>query len=77
MSNIDALQILATCLLAVVGYLAKCRIEKAESELTAVQHEIKEIKGNYLTRFEAVNKNISDSKMEIIKEIHKIEMKEK
>ena len=62
-------------ILAIIGYLAKNKIETMETELKQIKLDMEDFKMNYLDRFEKVNKTISDSKIEIIKALSDLEIK--
>lgn len=62
-------------LLGIIAYLLKSKIEAMETDVKNTKSEMKEIKDNYLDRFEKLNKNINDSKIEIVKELSKIYLK--
>ncbi len=50
------------------------RIKSFERELELIKNESKEIKGNYLSRFEEVHENIHDTKDSILTGIAEIKI---
>lgn len=59
-------------IIGVLGYLFRSRLERIERDIEILKKEQQEFKDNYLDRFEKVNKNINDSKLEIMKELNKL-----
>lgn len=64
-----------TIILGLVAYLYR----QSEQKIKDVENENKEIKDNYLTRFEDVNRNINNLKLEILESLNdlKIQILEK
>jgi archaellum component FlaC len=72
---------LITIIGLIIGFLIKDKINTIEKNMqdlqmkyTGLHAEMLEFKDNYLDRFEKINKNISESKLEILKEFHIAEM---
>lgn len=62
-------------LMNVIGFLVREKVKNIETELTEVRNNLYEFKENYLDRFEKVNKNITETKIEIIEKLHAIDLK--
>lgn len=57
-------------LFGIIGYLYK----RNEDRLKEIELEAKEIKTNYLSRFEMINKNINELKIEILEAVNELKI---
>ncbi len=62
------------CILLVILYLLKTKVESLEQRLTNNEDDMVKFKDNYLDRFEKINKNINNSKIEILEKLHAFEL---
>lgn len=65
---------LVTALSGAAVWLVKDKVSKIEGETKKALDEIREIKDNYLDRFDKVNTNINKSKIEILERFHNLEL---
>lgn len=61
-------------LVLIAGWALRSVVSTINKRLNIVEQEIKEIKENYLERFNKVNTHIVESKEEIIGKLHKLEL---
>ena len=80
--DISTINVIIASTIALLGYLLKNRVDKMEKQIDDMQkdivkinHEMQEFKMNYLDRFQKVNSNIADSKLEIIEKLKDLEIK--
>lgn len=70
----EYLTIGASVVVAVIGYLTTDKIQKMEKTISENKREIKEIKENYLDRFEKLNASVLSSKLEILEKFHEVQI---
>lgn len=59
-----------TIILGIVAYL----YQKNDERLKDIEQEAKEIKTNYLSRFEMINKNINELKIEVLEAVNDLKI---
>lgn len=76
---LGSLGAIVVSLIAVIYYTMQDRIKTLESQILEIDDkmeqtvkEMAEIKINYLDRFKELNQNLVDTKIDIIKELHKL-----
>ena len=62
-------------MVSIIGYLGKAKVARMDNDIYGLKVDMKEFKDNYLDRFEKINNNIADSKLEILDHIHKMEIR--
>lgn len=66
--------IIVNVLLAIVGFFIVKWIKSVEKKQEEADKEMKEIKSNYLHRFEEIKENLNDKHLAVIDAIHKLEI---
>ena len=59
----------------IMGFLIRSKISEMENDIKNLEQQNKEIEENYLDRFDKLNKNINQSKIEILDRFHQFEIK--
>jgi uncharacterized protein YkvS len=65
---------LITIIFSIMGYLIKSKIERLDNDVYGIKSDMKEFKDNYLDRFEKLNNNINNSKIQILEKFHELEL---
>lgn len=68
------IQVAIGLVIAVLGFLLKNKIEKMEKDISTNTLEIKEIKENYLDRFEKLNVTVNKRANDLSDKMHELQI---